>query len=104
MTMKFSATLATIAASGFALASPAVDPAAPFTIMSLRSASPIHFGQVDATKSSLFVNGKQNDAVCEDDKTTDRATFYVKDSVLHMYTSDDVVQTVFVDLSGMGKY
>lgn len=73
-----------------------------FGIMSLRSASPIHFSQVGAMQSNLFLNLPDQHAKCNG-KAQDGAIFYIKDEQLFLYTPDkQAVQKVFVDRSGMG--
>ncbi|KJZ72834.1 hypothetical protein HIM_07778 [Hirsutella minnesotensis 3608] len=106
--MKFSAAIASLAAAGSVLATPAPSaaPSKPFGIMSLRSASPIHFGQVNAAQSNIFINYPSQGAKCEikdQSKAPTTATFYIKDEVLYLYTGRGPVQKVFADRSGMGQ-
>ncbi|KAF4589764.1 cell wall protein PhiA [Ophiocordyceps camponoti-floridani] len=75
----------------------------PFQLMSLRSASDIHFGQISASESNIFINLPDQKAVCkgQDPKS---AIFYMKDSQLLLYTGADApVQRIFVDRSGTGQ-
>ncbi|PHH79041.1 hypothetical protein CDD80_5755 [Ophiocordyceps camponoti-rufipedis] len=75
----------------------------PFQLMSLRSASDIHFGQISASESNIFINRPDQNAVCkgQDPKS---AIFYMKDSQLFLYTGADApIQRLFVDRSGMGQ-
>ncbi|KAG9257208.1 uncharacterized protein F5Z01DRAFT_647966 [Emericellopsis atlantica] len=109
--MKFTA-LTTLFAAGLTSAAPAPTPSATpstnvkaFNLMTLRSASPIHFGQVSASKSNIFVNLPEDaqDATC-DAKVTNGATFSLRDGALFLYNEDtDEEQQVWVDRSGMGQ-
>lgn len=109
--MKVSALVsALLAVAAPAMAAPVAEPAAaapagskPFGIMSLRSASPIHFGQVSAAKGNYFLGLPKQNAVCEG-KNPEAAVFYIKDSELYLYTpKTKAVQKAYVDRSGMGK-
>lgn len=77
----------------------------PFNLMSLRSASPIHFGSFSAAKSSVFINlpkGKQA-ATC-DGNPEGVATFFIKDGGLYLYhAGTGKKQQIYVDRSGMGE-
>ncbi|PNY23137.1 Uncharacterized protein TCAP_06918 [Tolypocladium capitatum] len=98
--MKFSAAIATLAAAGSALAAPS-EPET-FDLMALRSASPIHFAPFSAAKSNILLNLKHQNATCEGDNYN-RATFYLKDSGLFLYSKGVKHQRIFVDRSGMGQ-
>ncbi|TFB02855.1 Cell wall protein phiA [Trichoderma ghanense] len=74
-----------------------------FDIMALRSASPIHFSQVSAAKSGLFLDLPAQNATCKGDESKGSATFYVENEELVLYSSEGVKQKVFVDRSGMGQ-
>lgn len=76
-----------------------------FGIMSLRSASPIHFGQISAseTKMALGLPESELNAQCTDGVARRDATFYIKDGELFLYTPKDTVQKFFTDRSGMGQ-
>ncbi|KAK4247636.1 hypothetical protein C7999DRAFT_14369 [Corynascus novoguineensis] len=76
-----------------------------FGIMALRSASPIHFATVSATKNKLVLNlpEDQVDSECVDGKVHSAATFYIKDEELYLYGTKDRVQQFLVDPSGMGQ-
>ena len=104
--MKVSTLFTTImAAAGSASAAAAPGPKQPtkFGIMSLRSASPLHFGQVSAAQSNLFIHLPDQHAVCKGPEQS-AATFYIKDGELFLYTPDGKpAQKVFVDRSGMGQ-
>lgn len=97
--MKFSAAIATLAAAGSALAAPSGPKA--FDLMALRSASPIHFASFSAAESSLFLNLQEQGAKCDGDNHN-RATFYLKDGGLFLYSKGGKHQQIFVDRSGMG--
>jgi hypothetical protein len=81
-------------------------PVRKFGIMSLRSASPIHFGTVSATQNKLVLHLPEDkfDAECAEGKTGTDATLYIKDEELYLYGPNDNVQRFFVDRSGMGKH
>ncbi|KAK4160244.1 hypothetical protein QBC43DRAFT_270748 [Cladorrhinum sp. PSN259] len=76
-----------------------------FGIMSLRSASPIHFGQVSAYQNNIALNlpEDQINAQCANGVSRKDATFYIKDGELFLYTPKDIVQKFFTDRSGMGQ-
>ncbi|KAK3897241.1 hypothetical protein C8A05DRAFT_39214 [Staphylotrichum tortipilum] len=79
-------------------------PVRKFGIMSLRSASPVHFGQVSATQNKMVLNLPENkrDAVCTDGKTHENAVFYIRDGELFLYGKEKT-QEFFTDRSGMGQ-
>ncbi|PFH55903.1 hypothetical protein XA68_17428 [Ophiocordyceps unilateralis] len=74
----------------------------PFQLMALRSASDIHFGQISASQSNIFVNLPDQNAVCKG-KDPKSAIFYLKDQQLYLYTGSGPVQRLFVDRSGFGQ-
>ncbi|PTB65783.1 hypothetical protein BBK36DRAFT_163943 [Trichoderma citrinoviride] len=74
-----------------------------FDIMALRSASPIHFSQVSAARSGLFLGLPQQNATCKGGKSSEYATFSVENEELVLYSCEGVKQKVFVDRSGMGQ-
>lgn len=80
-------------------------PARKFGIMALRSASPIHFGQVSALQSKLVLHLPESklDAQCADGKAREDAIFYIRDGELFLFGGKDKVQQFFVDRSGMGE-
>ncbi|KAF3481678.1 uncharacterized protein GIQ15_04437 [Arthroderma uncinatum] len=103
--MKISALVASLAVAGSAVAAPPAG-SKPFGIMSLRSASPIHFGQVSAAHGSIRINQQNQDAVCKvkhGEKPPTTATFYIKDEILYLYTGKGLIQKVFTDRSGFGQ-
>lgn len=79
-------------------------PVRKFGIMALRSASPIHFGQVSATQNKMVLNlpEAKRDAQCADGKAPETATFYLSDGELYLYGKDKT-QLFFTDRSGMGR-
>lgn len=107
--MKFTALASLLAATGVS-AMPAQLEARgdveAFHLMSLRSASPIHFGSFSAVQSNIFINypkGQQG-ATCNGD-ARGLATFSLKDGQLFLYSGDENnQQQVFVDRSGMGAF
>ncbi|KPM35818.1 hypothetical protein AK830_g10751 [Neonectria ditissima] len=94
---------APLVASGLVSAAPAASTkSAPFEILTLRSASPIHFNEVQAARNSIFLQLPNQKAVC-DKKSDNAATFQIVDGVLHLYRSSGTQQTLFTDRSGMGQ-
>ncbi|RYP89244.1 hypothetical protein DL769_000137 [Monosporascus sp. CRB-8-3] len=73
-----------------------------FTLMALRSASPVHFASFGATQSSLFLNLPDQDATC-DVEDPGYATFYLKDGGLYLYAASATPQQIYADRSGMGQ-
>ncbi|KAK4119724.1 hypothetical protein N657DRAFT_649874 [Parathielavia appendiculata] len=80
-------------------------PTRKFGIMSLRSASPIHFAKVGASQNKLALNLPNNklDAQCADGNARPDAIFEIKDGELYLYGEGDKVQQILVDRSGMGQ-
>ncbi|KKP06124.1 cell wall protein PhiA [Trichoderma harzianum] len=72
-----------------------------FDVMALRSASPIHFAQMSAAKSGLFLNFPLQNATCKGEDSG-HATFYIANEELVLYSCEQEKQKVFVDRSGMG--
>lgn len=74
-----------------------------FGIMTLRSASPIHFGRVTASEGGLFVNGHIPDATC-DGEVPRQSYFSLENGQLYLYGGDKFPrQLVYVDRSPAGK-
>lgn len=74
-----------------------------FGVMALRSASPIHFATLSASKTKLVLHLPEQDQQC--DGTGDReigAVLYVRDGELYLYGRPDAPQQIYVDRSGMG--
>ncbi|KAL6801365.1 hypothetical protein GGI42DRAFT_43809 [Trichoderma sp. SZMC 28013] len=82
----------------------AAPPPAPrtFDVMALHSASPIHFAQLSAAKSGLFLNLPLQNATCKG-KSSGHATFYIANEELFLYSCEGEKQRAFVDRSGMGQ-
>ncbi|OAQ68101.1 hypothetical protein VFPPC_13621 [Pochonia chlamydosporia 170] len=95
--MKF--TTVSLALAGTTLAAPPNTQA--FDIMALRSASPIHFAALSASRGSFFLNLPKQNAQCKGDNN--RATLYLQGSKLFLYSDEAKPQQVFVDRSGMGQ-
>lgn len=74
---------------------------AKFTLMALRSASPVHFASFEAAKSSIFVNLPAQNASC-DAGPASSATFYLQDGGLFLFAESATPQQLFTDRSGMG--
>ncbi|KAM0262178.1 hypothetical protein ACHAQJ_001923 [Trichoderma viride] len=87
--------------SSATIAAPHPAPAT-FGIMALRSASPIHFAEVSAARSGLFLNLPLSNATCKGE-SSGHATFYIANEELSLYSCEGKTQKVFVDRSGMGQ-
>jgi hypothetical protein len=76
-----------------------------FQIMSLRSASPIHFQQVKAANSSLFLGLPEQGAHCYSDDGNGPAVFQYnkEEKTLWLYATANPRQQIYVDRSGMGE-
>ena len=73
-----------------------------FQIMSLRSASPVHFGKVSASNNGFQIGNANPGASCGPEPK-DFAQFVVtEDSELYLYTANPP-QQAFIDRSGMGQ-
>lgn len=73
-----------------------------FEALALRSASPIHFNAVQASKSFLFLNRAKQGASC-DKQTDNHAVFELDKGELFLYKTDNPPQQLYVDRSGMGQ-
>ncbi|KAL7939343.1 hypothetical protein V8C35DRAFT_286384 [Trichoderma chlorosporum] len=73
-----------------------------FDVMALHSASPIHFAQLSAARSGLFLSLPQQNATCKG-PSSGLATFYIANEELVLYSCEGEKQHVFVDRSGMGQ-
>ncbi|KAL2069541.1 hypothetical protein VTL71DRAFT_14220 [Oculimacula yallundae] len=85
---------------------PVAENPAHFSLLAIRSGSPIHYATFSAANSSMIANlplGTQN-AVC---KTTDTApntaTFHLNNGALELYGGSAIPQTFYVDRSWMGQ-
>ncbi|EEU45673.1 hypothetical protein Neosp_004432 [[Neocosmospora] mangrovei] len=73
-----------------------------FEAMALRSASPIHFSAIQASKSFLSLNLAKQGASC-DKKSDNHAVFNLVGDELYLYKTDNPPQQLYVDRSGMGQ-
>ncbi|RSM00172.1 hypothetical protein CDV31_011906 [Fusarium ambrosium] len=92
--------------SGLAAAAPAdtkIVSNPSFQVISLRSASDIHFSKVTAANSSLFLGLADQGASCDRGEKPDAATFYLKSGELFLYKTDNPPQQIYADRSGMAK-
>ena len=105
--MKLAALTSLLAAASVsAVPTPSSSGIEVFNLMSLRSASPIHFGSFSAASSSIFINlpADQQGATCEGDGHG-VAYFYLQDTGLFLYDGrTPKPQQIFVDRSGMGRF
>ncbi|KFA70103.1 hypothetical protein S40285_03309 [Stachybotrys chlorohalonatus IBT 40285] len=103
--MKFSGLLSLLPLAVAAPAPAATEAPQPdvFSIMSLRSASPIHFGQVSAALGNFFIHLAAPNATCEGDAAGPSAYFQLEDGALVLYSTDGPRQQAYVDRSGMGQ-
>ena len=76
-----------------------------FELMSLRSASPIHFGRVNAADNDLFINHPNQNAECLKSDGNGPAIFQLnkEDKTLWLYKVGNPRQQIWVDRSGMGQ-
>ncbi|GAP83025.1 putative cell wall protein [Rosellinia necatrix] len=78
-----------------------------FTLLSLRSASAVHFGQVSAALNSVFVNLPAQNATCDDGAAPTQpgyATFTLSEAgELYLYAASATPQQLYADRSGMGQ-
>ncbi|TLD28604.1 hypothetical protein PspLS_04264 [Pyricularia sp. CBS 133598] len=77
-----------------------------FNLLSLRSASPVHFAYFQAAHRGLLVKLPEQGANCTggSDISNNLATFYIKDKGLYLYGPEGgETQQLFTDLSGMGQ-
>ncbi|KAF7557249.1 hypothetical protein G7Z17_g779 [Cylindrodendrum hubeiense] len=94
--------LAPLVATGFVSAAPATSKTTTFEVMSLRSASPIHFSELQAARNSIFMHLPDQKATCHT-KSDNAVTFKLVGTELHLYKSSGTPQKVWVDRSGMGQ-
>jgi hypothetical protein len=102
-------TLASLFAAATAAAVPRANETNPnlyhFQLMSLRSASPIHFGQFNAADDRIFINHPSQGAECLKGDGNGPATFQLnkEDGTLFLYKVGNPRQELWVDRSGMGQ-
>jgi hypothetical protein len=103
--MKFTAFASLLAAASAAPSKRETAATNPFQLMSLRSASPLHFGSLSAADGNIYVNyPKDQGAACDGD-ARNLVTFTLKDGSLYLYNSDAAKQQqIYVDRSGMGEF
>ncbi|KPM39374.1 hypothetical protein AK830_g7187 [Neonectria ditissima] len=73
-----------------------------FSILSLRSASDIHFSSFQASIGNIFLQLPDQGASC-DAESDNTATFYLKDGGLYLYSTSNPPQQLYADRSGMGQ-
>ncbi|TEA18255.1 Cell wall protein phiA [Colletotrichum sidae] len=76
---------------------------AKFQLMSLRSASPVHFSRFQAARTAFFLQLPAQNASCDAGNDQGVATFYLQDGGLYLYSTDFPTQQAFTDRSGMGQ-
>ncbi|KAF5677561.1 cell wall protein [Fusarium heterosporum] len=74
-----------------------------FNGLALRSASPVHFNYLQASKESFELKLKKQGAECYDQKTHNEATFELYGDELWLYSQGNPRQQAYVDFSGMGQ-
>ncbi|TLS24890.1 hypothetical protein PpBr36_09072 [Pyricularia pennisetigena] len=100
------ATAAALPASTNSTNSSSIPDGTTFNLLSLRSASPVHFSYFQAAQRGLRVKLSEQGANCTggDEVSNTRATFYIKDQGLYLYGPEGgETQQLFTDLSGMGQ-
>ncbi|EHA49473.1 hypothetical protein MCOR27_000905 [Pyricularia oryzae] len=110
MQFTVASVLSVLAATAAALPASSNSSAIPdgtkFNLLSLRSASPVHFAYFQAAHRGLLVKLPEQGANCTggNDISNNLATFYIKDKGLYLYGPDGCeTQQIFTDLSGMGQ-
>ncbi|EDU47310.1 Herpes-BLLF1 domain containing protein [Pyrenophora tritici-repentis] len=104
--MKFTTTAAIATAAAVVSALPQANTQSPkitdgaFTLMSLRTGTPIQFGNVQAADSSLYINAKDLNFRCG--TTGPNAQFGLSNGTLSLWTNIPP-QVMYVDRSGMGQ-
>lgn len=93
---------APLLATGLVSAAPATSKTTTFEIMALRSASPIHFSELQAARNSIFIHLPDQKATCHT-KSDNYATFKLVGDELRLYKSSGTPQKIWVDRSGMGQ-
>ncbi|KAL6916508.1 hypothetical protein ACHAP8_007070 [Fusarium lateritium] len=93
-----------LVAAGVVSAAPSSTPkTVNFQGLALRSASPIHFNYLQASKESFELKLKNQDASCYDTKKHNEATFQLYGEELWLYSKGNPRQQAYVDFSGMGQ-
>jgi hypothetical protein len=73
-----------------------------FRLMSLRTGTPIQFGNVQAVKGGLSINAPKQNSSCTDPEANYASFFLTEEGDLYLYTSNPPLQA-YVDRSGMGQ-
>ncbi|RFN51334.1 hypothetical protein FIE12Z_4388 [Fusarium flagelliforme] len=74
-----------------------------FNALALRSASPVHFNYIQASKESFALKLKDQGSSCYDQKKHNEVTFTLDGDELWLYSIGNPRQQVYVDFSGMGQ-
>ncbi|KAF4452134.1 hypothetical protein F53441_4971 [Fusarium austroafricanum] len=74
-----------------------------FQGLALRSASPIHFNYLQASKESFELKLKNQGASCDRGVKQNEATFNLVGDELWLYSKGNPGQQAYVDFSGMGQ-
>ncbi|KAK7428299.1 hypothetical protein QQZ08_005196 [Neonectria magnoliae] len=80
----------------------AVAAPAAFNLLSLRSASQIHYSPFQASIGNVFLQLPDQGATC-DAASDNSATFYLKDGGLYLYSTSNPPQQLYADRSGNGQ-
>ncbi|CAA9965140.1 hypothetical protein P3342_011039 [Pyrenophora teres f. teres] len=106
--MKFTTTAAIAIAAAVVSALPQANTQYPkikdgevFHLMSLRTGTPVQFGQIQAADSSLYINAKELNFACGN-TAPNYAQFELSNGTLSLHT-DNPPQVLYVDRSGMGQ-
>lgn len=77
-----------------------------FGLLTLRSASPIHFNNVQAWEGNLMLQVKEQGAYCRSMTDNDNvADFFIWEKELYLYGDGrSAMQQIYVDRSDMGAY
>ncbi|KAG9189294.1 hypothetical protein G6011_06162 [Alternaria panax] len=84
----------------FAATKPSVNE--PFRLMSLRTGTPIQFGNVQAVKGGLSINALKQDSYCTEPDVNYATFTLTPEGDLYLYTPNPPLQA-YVDRSGMGQ-
>jgi hypothetical protein len=74
-----------------------------FNALVLRSATPIHFSSIQASKESFALKLKDQGASCDDQKKHNEVTFNLVGDELWLHSIGNPGQQAYVDFSGMGQ-
>ncbi|CZS96683.1 hypothetical protein WAI453_010105 [Rhynchosporium graminicola] len=104
--MQFSTITALTALAGLAASAPTpqVDDPKYFSLLAIRSGSPIQLALFSAAKSHLYANLPLQNATCNGEgPNTNYATFTINNGTLGLYTASSYPQEFYVDRSWMGQ-